>query len=90
MNRKTVMLVLAAVLAAVVLSSSSSAQVTGNAECVLAKTWHLQQAMKVSLVSQQEYHVNAAAAADELSTMGAQPCAGWKEWANGSSGPVLA
>jgi hypothetical protein len=86
-NRR-LLLLCGLVLVAVVVSSSSTAQIQANGECVQAKTWHLQQAMKLSLQQQQEYHLGAADAADQLSTMGGSPCAGWKDWASGRSGPV--
>ena len=79
-------LVAVALLAAVLLSSSSTAQIQSNGECVQAKTWHLQQAMKSSLAKAQDYHLGAAQAADELSTMGGQPCVGWQSWAKGDTG----
>lgn len=77
-----------AVVLAVVLTSSSTAQIQANAECIQAKTWHLQQAMKITLQQQQDFHLGAADAADQLSTMGGAPCTGWKDWANGRAGPV--
>jgi len=64
-------------------ATSSSAQIQANGDCVQAKTWHLQQAMKLNLVREQEYHLAAADAADKLSTMGGAPCTGWKDWAMG-------
>jgi hypothetical protein len=81
-------LLILAVAVGVVLLSSSSAQIQANGECVQAKTWHLQQAMKLTLQKQQDFHLGAADAADKLSTMGGTPCAGWKDWANGRAGPV--
>jgi hypothetical protein len=75
------------ILLLVIMTSSSTAQIQPNTDCVSAKTWHLQQAMKITLQSQQEYHILAAQAAGELSTMGGAPCVGWKDWAAGRTGP---
>jgi hypothetical protein len=76
-------LIMLALLAVVAVSSSTDAQIQPNGECVAAQTWHLQQAMKVSITTEQDYHLKAAQAAKDLSTMGGSPCAGWKDWALG-------
>jgi len=84
-------LIMAGLVLLVVVTSSSTAQIQPNSECILAKTWHLQQAMKVNLAQEQDFHLGAADAANQLSTMGGSPCAGWKDWAAGrgaSAGPV--
>jgi len=81
MNAKLwyVMLALAAVVA---LTSSTDAQIQDNG-CGAARTWHLQQAMKASLAGEQDYHLGAADAANQLATASGTPCAGWKDWAMG-------
>lgn len=82
MNARLVMAL--AVLAAVLASSSSSAQIN-NSDCQAARTWHLQQAMKLDEVSLQEYHLAAADAAGQLATMTGGSCSGWQQWAAGSA-----
>lgn len=67
----------------VMLVASSTAQINPDAECVSAQRWHLQQAMKANMAVEQGFHLGAADAAKQLSTMGGQPCSGWKEWAMG-------
>lgn len=84
----TRLLVAGLVLAAIVLSAPGEAQIQGNATCQAAKVWHLQQAMKVTLTDDQAYHLGAAQAAQDLSAMSGEPCAGWKDWATGRSAAV--
>lgn len=85
--RKTVLAFLGLGIA-ILAATGGSAQIQANADCVAAQTWHLQQAMKVNLQNEQEYHLGAAEAADQLSNMGGAPCANWKGWADGSIGSV--
>lgn len=73
-------------LLAVVLLSTGTAQIQPNTDCVAARTWHLQQAMKSNLANEQDYHIGAADAANQLSTMSGTPCAGWKDWAMSRAG----
>lgn len=70
--------------AALVAMSASSAQIQ-NSECLAARTWHLQQSMKLDNLDLQEYHLNAAEAASQLANFGGSPCVGWKQWADGSA-----
>lgn len=84
MNRT--LLLTAFVLLAILSASPSDAQVAPNTDCMAAKTWHLQQALKISLRPQQDYHLGAADAAGQLSSLAGEPCAGWKIWASGNVG----
>lgn len=84
MNR----LILIALALLLALSVTGGAQIQSNSECVAAKTWHLQQAMKVTLAGDQAYHLGAAQAADELGSLAGSPCSGWKDWATGRSAAV--
>ena len=79
MNLKLIFGSLAVVL---LLSSSTTAQLN-DSDCLAAQKWHLQQAMKLSLVNNQDYHLGAAEAARQLSLMSNSPCAGWRGWVEG-------
>lgn len=80
MNIKKRLTISALVIITLLISMPAESQIQ-NTECTNARVWHLQQAMKINLLNQQDYHLGAAQAADELSTMGGQPCAAWKDWA---------
>jgi len=88
LNRR--LLLAGLVLLVVIVSAPGEAQIQPNADCVAAKTWHLQQAMKLNLEDQQAYHLGAADAAGQLSTVGGAPCLDWKRWANGVEGSTAA
>lgn len=81
-------LLLAALVLTALLTGSGSAQISGNTDCNAAKAWHLQQAMKINLAQEQDYHLGAADAAGQLASMSGSPCAMWKQWADGREGWV--
>lgn len=74
------LVLLASLLAFVALSSSTTTAQIQNQDCVNARIWHLQQAMKVG--QDHDYHLDAASAASQLSTMAGSPCQNWQKWAN--------
>lgn len=82
--KRSILIITATVLLALVVVSPTNAQIS-NTDCTNAKVWHYQQAMKILLVQDQDYHIKAAQAADALSsTPGA--CSDWRNMASGASG----
>jgi hypothetical protein len=61
----------------VAVATSSDAQLSGAQDCKDAAKWHREQALKWSLREDQDYHLKAAVAAEELSADG-HTCTDWR------------